>query len=56
MENQVVTWIVFCAVLFPSIAFAVDFGKKMWIEILKIVAKKNAKVFRYLTCGTKDLT
>ena len=28
----------------------------MWVEILKQVAGKSAKLFRYLTCGSIDIT
>ena len=28
----------------------------MWIEVLKVVAGKSTKAFRFLTCGTKDIT
>ena len=28
----------------------------MWIEVLKVVAAKSTKAFRFLTCGTKDIT
>ena len=56
MESQVVTWIIFCAVLIPSLIFALNFGKKMWIEILKVVSVKSAKAFRFLTCGSVDIT
>ena len=56
MENQLVTWLIFLGVLVPSIVFAINFSRKMWIEILKQVAAKSVKAFRYLTCGTKDIT
>ena len=56
MESQIVTWLIFAAVLVPAIVFAVNFSQKMWIEILKVVANKSTSAFRYLTCGTKDLT
>ena len=56
MESQVVTWIIFCAVLIPSLIFALNFGRKMWIEILKVVSVKSAKAFRFLTCGSIDIT
>ena len=56
MESQVVTWIIFCAVLIPSLIFALNFGRKMWIEILKVVSVKSAKAFRFLTCGSVDIT
>ena len=55
MESQVVSWIIFSAVLIPSILFGINFSGKIWIEILKVVAGKSSKLFRYLTCGTKDL-
>ena len=56
MQNDVVTWVVFVAVLVPSIVFAVNFLRKMWIEVLKVVAGKSAKAFRFLTCGSIDIT
>ena len=28
----------------------------MWIEVLKVVAGKSATAFRYMTCGTKEIT
>lgn len=56
MESQPVTWVIFFAVLAPSISFAVNFARKMWVEILKVIANKSAKLFRYATCGMKDLT
>ena len=55
MESQPVTWLIFGAVLIPSVAFSVSFGRKMWIEILKVVAGKSAKCFRFITFGLKDL-
>lgn len=55
MESSAVTWFIFLAVLIPSVTFAVNFSKIMWIEILKVVAGKSAKAFRYLTCGSWDL-
>ena len=56
MESQVVTWIIFSAVLIPSLIFALNFSRKMWIEILKVVSAKSAKAFRFLTCGSVDIT
>mmetsp|Transcript_25284 Transcript_25284/g.33840 ORF Transcript_25284/g.33840 Transcript_25284/m.33840 type:complete len:98 (-) Transcript_25284:162-455(-) len=56
MQSDVVSWIIFAMVLFPSLAFAVNFSRKMWIEVLKVVAAKSAKAFRYLTCGSKEIT
>lgn len=56
MQNQIVTWLIFCGVLIPSIVFAINFIRKMWIEILKQVSAKSVKAFRFLTCGTKDIT
>ena len=56
MESQIVTWIIFLFVLVPSVLFAINFSKKMWVEILKQVAGKSAKLFRYLTCGSIDIT
>ena len=56
MESQPVTWLIFAAVLVPSIAFGISFGRKMWVEILKVVAGKSAKAFRFITLGMKDLT
>lgn len=55
MESNSVTWLVFCSVLIPSIVFAINFVKRMWIEILKIVAGKSSTAFRYFTCGSEDL-
>ena len=55
MESQPVTWLIFGAVLIPSLAFSISFGRKMWIEILKVVAGKSAKCFRFITFGLKDL-
>ena len=51
MESEVVSWVIFSAVLIPSIFFAINFAGKIRIEILKVVAGKSSKVFRYLTCG-----
>ena len=56
MESEPVTWFIFLAVLIPSVAFTISFGRKMWVEILKVVANKSARVFRFITLGTKDLT
>ena len=56
MENVVVTWIIFLGVLIPSLIFAIIFTKKIWLEILKISVIKSPKVFRYLTCGSVDVT
>ena len=56
MESQIVTWIIFLFVLVPSVLFAINFSKKMWVEILKQVAGKSSKLFRYLTCGSIDIT
>ena len=56
MQSDIVSWIIFVMVLSPSIAFAVNFSRKMWIEILKVVAGKSAKAFRFMTCGTKEIT
>ena len=56
MESQPVTWLIFFAVLIPSISFTISFGRKMWVEILKVVANKSARVFRFITLGMKDLT
>ena len=50
------TYIVFFAVLIPSIIFALNFSKIMWIEILKVIVVKSPRAFRFLTCGTKDVT
>lgn len=50
------TWFIFMAVLVPSLIFAVNFGRKIYVEILKVFAGKSARVFRFLTCGTIDLT
>ena len=55
MASQGVAWTIFFLVLIPSLMFAMNFGRKIWIEILKVVAVKSAKVFRFLTCGSKDL-
>lgn len=35
MESDLVTWMIFFAVLIPSIIFVVNFTQKMWIEVLK---------------------
>ena len=56
MQSQVVTWFIFMAVLVPSLAFIVKFSRVMWIEVLKVVAGKSAKAFRFLTCGSIDIT
>ena len=40
----------------PSLVFAVNFIHKMRIEILKVAAGKSNKLFRYLTCGSWDLS
>lgn len=56
MESEPVSWMIFICVLTPSIAFAISFGKIMWIEVLKVVAKKSARLFRYLTCGSRNIT
>lgn len=50
------TWLIFSAVLIPSVVFSINFGRKMWVEILKVVANKSARVFRFITLGMKDLT
>ena len=51
MESQILTWIVFFALLVPSLLFAINFARKMWIEILKVIGGKSAKAFRFITCG-----
>lgn len=56
MESQIITWLIFAAVLIPSIVFAVNFSRKMWVEILKVAANKSATAFRYMTCGSVVLT
>ena len=56
MQSDIVSWMIFIMVLSPSIMFAVNFSGKMWIEVLKVVAGKSTKAFRFLTCGTKDIT
>ena len=56
MESEPVSWIIFVCVLAPSVTFAVNFSRIMWIEVLKVVAGKSATAFRYLTCGTKEIT
>ena len=56
MESEPVSWMIFVCVLSPSIAFAISFIKIMWIEVLKVVAKKSARLFRYLTCGSRNIT
>ena len=55
MESEFVGWIIFSAVLIPSLVFAINFAGKIRIEILKVVAGKSSKMFRYLTCGSMDL-
>ena len=49
------SYIIFAAVLVPSLIFAVNFVKKIWHEILKVVAVKSARVFRFLTCSAVDV-
>ena len=56
MKLTAMTYIIFFAVLIPSALFAVSFSKIMWIEILKVVAIKSPRIFRFMTCGTKDVT
>ena len=56
MESDIVTYVIFLSVIVPSIVFAINFIRKMWLEILKIVANKSAKAFRFITLGTSDLT
>lgn len=56
MQSEVVSWMIFTLVLAPSIAFIVNFSQIMWIEILKVVAGKSARVFRFVTCGSRDIT
>ena len=56
MESELVGWVIFCGVLSPSIMFAIRFSRMMWIEILKVVARKSARAFRFLTFGTKEIT
>ena len=56
MESQPITWFIFAAVLIPSLIFAVNFGRQMWSEILKVVVIKSPKIFRFITCGSKDVT
>ena len=55
MDNQIVTWVIFGAVLIPSLLFAFLFMRKMWVEILKIALAKSASAFRFLTCGSIDV-
>lgn len=55
MQSDLVSWVIFAGVLLPSIAFALNFSRKMWIEILKIFARNSTKAFRFVTCGAKDL-
>ena len=47
---------IFICVLAPSIAFIINFSQIMWIEVLKVVAGKSSRVFRFVTCGTRDIT
>ena len=35
LDNQIVSWVFFLAVLVPSILFALNFVKKIWLELLK---------------------
>lgn len=56
MQSEVVSWMIFTLVLAPSIAFIINFSQIMWIEILKVVAGKSARVFRFVTCGSRDIT
>ena len=56
MESQIVTWCIFFGVLIPTVVFAINFTKIMWIEILKVVINKSSRAFRFLTCGSMDLT
>ena len=36
--------------------FAVNFTKVMWIEILKVAATKSARLFKWITCGSINIT
>ena len=56
MESDVIQYITFFAVLILSIIFSMNFFKKIWVEILKVAAANNARLFRYMTCGRKDMT
>jgi hypothetical protein len=44
------------AVLSPSVIFTVYFAKQMGIEILKVAAGKSTTAFRFITCGSWDIT
>ena len=55
MASETVTWVMFFCVIIPTVIFAFNFFRIMWIEILKVAARKSAKIFRILTCGTKDI-
>ena len=55
MQNEIVSYLIFAAVLFPSLIFAANFFKKIWHEILKVVAVKSSRVFRFLTCSAVDI-
>ena len=55
VDSDFVKWVIFTAVITPSLVFAVNFIHKMRIEILKVAAGKSNKLFRYLTCGSWDL-
>ena len=55
MTSKTVTWVMFFCVIIPTVIFAFNFFRIMWTEVLKLAARKSAKIFRLLTCGTKDL-
>ena len=52
MDNELVSWLIFLGVLIPSVIFSINWVRKMWIEILKVVIVKSTLVFRFLTCGS----
>ena len=55
VESDFVKWVVFFAVIIPSLVFIVNFIIKIRIEILKVAAAKSTKLFRYLTCGSVNV-
>lgn len=55
-DSEIVKWNIFLLVILPSIVFALNFLHKIRIEILKVAASKSGKLFRYLSCGSLNLT
>jgi len=56
MQKNFVKWTIFFLVLAPSVIFTMYFAKQMGIEILKVAAGKSTTGFRFITCGSWDIT